>query len=225
MVKHSLLLLAAAALTPAGFSQPVQPDVIPLKNWAVPKTSDEAAQGRTAATPDGVAGLVFVSITPCRIVDTRASAAFPTGFGQPSLVANAPRIFVIPESTRCAIPMAAAYSLNFVSVTPVGHPVYWMAAWQDDVSWPGTSILNALNGGIVATAAIVPGGATDGGIQVLSTNDGDVAIDINGYFVQASTVTGPTALPDRPAQLEQLAQLARLAREPPERPGRRVRAV
>jgi hypothetical protein len=196
MSGYSISLVGAAVaavmlLAPTAPAQQVQADAVPLRNWAVPKLSEEAARGQNAPIPE-VAGLVFVSITPCRIVDTRASSAFPTGFGQPSLVANTARTFVLPDSTRCSIPMAAAYSLNFISVTPVGQPVYWMAAWQDDVSWPGTSILNALNGGIVATAAIVPGGTTDGGIQVLASNNDDVVIDINGYFVSASTVTGAT---------------------------------
>ncbi len=188
------VLAAAMALAPATFAQEAQPDAIPLKNWAVPKASDQVARGQdvTATSPETIPGLVFVSITPCRLADTRATSGFPTGFGPPSLVANTARTFVIPNSTRCSIPMAAAYSLNFVSVTPAGQPVYYMAAWQDDVSWPGTSILNAVNGGIVSAAAIVPGGATDGGIDVLASNTDDVVIDINGYFVSASTVSGPT---------------------------------
>ena len=86
--------------------------------------------------------------------------------------------------------MAAAYSLNFVSVTPLGQAVAWIAAWQDDTAWPGTVVLNALQGGIVDNSAIVPAGA-DGGIQVLTTNNGDLVIDMNGYYVQATTVQGP----------------------------------
>jgi hypothetical protein len=29
---------------------------------------------------------------------------------------------------------------NFVSITPLGQAVGWVAAWQDDKSWPGTVI-------------------------------------------------------------------------------------
>jgi hypothetical protein len=99
-------------------------------------------------------------------------------FGPPSLIAGQARVIPIPSS-NCGIPAAAAYSLNFVSVTPLGQPVAWIAAWQDDMSFPGTVVLNALQGGIVDNSAIVPAGA-DGGIQVLTTNNGDLVIDLNG---------------------------------------------
>ena len=79
-------------------------------------------------------GLIFVAITPCRVADTR----YPGGaFGTPSLVANAPRISLAPAS-NCGVPVAAAYSMNFVSITPAGQPVGFVAACQDDRPWPGT---------------------------------------------------------------------------------------
>lgn len=50
-------------------------------------------------------GLIFIAITPCRVVDTR----YPGGaFGTPSLVANTPRIVPVPGS-NCGVPVAAAY--------------------------------------------------------------------------------------------------------------------
>jgi Collagen triple helix repeat (20 copies) len=111
-------------------------------------------------------------------------------FGPPSLVAAQARTIPVPSS-NCGVPAAAAYSMNFVSVTPLGQTVGWIAAWPDDTSWPGTVVLNAVQGGVVDNPAIVPTG-TDGGIQVLSTNDGDLVIDMNGYYVQAPTIQGPS---------------------------------
>jgi hypothetical protein len=87
-----------------------------------------------------------------------------------------------------------AYSMNFVSVSPLGQPVGWIAAWQDDQSWPGTVVLNAPQGGIVGNSAIVSAGA-GGGIQVLATNNADLVIDMNGYYVQATAVVGPSGPP------------------------------
>ena len=87
--------------------------------------------------------------------------------------------------------------MNFVSITPVGQVVGWIAAWQDDSAWTGTVVLNAYLGGVVDNMAVVPAGA-DGGIQVLSTNDGDLVIDMNGYYVQAPTIQGPIG-PQGPA--------------------------
>jgi hypothetical protein len=51
-------------------------------------------------------------------------------------------------------------------------------------------VLNALQGGIVDNSAIVQAGV-DGGIQVMATDDCDLVIDMNGYYVQAGSVQGP----------------------------------
>ena len=135
--------------------------------------------------------LVYIAITPCRIMDTRTQGGSgKTGvFGAPSLVAGQARVIPIPSS-NCGVPAAAAYSLNFVSVTPLGQPVAWVAAWQDNTAFPGTVVLNALQGGVVDNSAVVPAGA-DGGIQVLATNNTDLVVDMNGYYVQATTIQGP----------------------------------
>jgi hypothetical protein len=190
-VLHSAVLAAAVTLTPATFAQQVRPDSIPLKNWPVRKTSDPALITPSAVTPGSGSGLVYIAITPCRLVDTRSQGGSgKTGaFGPPSLVAGQARVILVPSS-NCGVPAAAAYSLNFVSITPVGQPVAWVAAWQDDAAFPGTVVLNALQGGIVDNSAVVPAGA-DGGIQVLSTNNGDLVIDMNGYYVRATTIQGP----------------------------------
>src|SRR5271157_6134539 len=110
--------LAVFSLPLVNFAQQVEvsPDTIPVKNWPVPRLTDQQA----AATPNesGGAGapLVFVAITPCRVMDTRAQGGSgKTGpFGPPSLVANQPRIVPVPSS-NCGVPASAAYSMNFVS--------------------------------------------------------------------------------------------------------------
>src|SRR5580700_4194367 len=84
-------------------------DVV-LKNWAAPlywqpsqteaqagmKPELQPGQSQAASGP-----LVFVAITPCRVVDTRASSGFPSGFGQPSLTSGVRRDFAIQSSTLC----------------------------------------------------------------------------------------------------------------------------
>ena len=124
-------------------------------------------------------------------MDTRGQGGSgKTGpFGAPTLVAHQARVVPVPSS-NCGVPVAAAYSMNFVSVTPLGQAVGWVAAWQTDTAWPGTVVLNALQGGTVDNSAIVPAGA-DGGIQVLATDNCDLVIDMNGYYVLATTVQGP----------------------------------
>jgi len=183
-----IVWIAAAISMPASFAQPAQRDTIPVRNWAMPPSNHPEPNAVTGA---GSSGLVFIAIVPCRVMDTRGSGG--SGkigvFGPPSLVGGQARIVPVPAS-NCGVPAAAAYSMNFVSVTPLGQAVGWIAAWQDDLPWPGTVVLNAVQGGIVDNPAIVAGGA-DGGIQVLSTDPGDLVIDMNGYYVQAPVVQGP----------------------------------
>ena len=157
---------------------------IPLRNWQVRSQSDQSDS--TAGT---ASNLVYVAITPCRVMDTRTGSSKTGVFGAPSLSAGQPRIVPIPESS-CGAPAAAAYSLNFVSVTPQGQPVGYVGAWPDDVAFPGTVVLNAPQGGIVGNSAVVKSGA-DGGIQVMATDPTDLVVDMNGYYVQASTIQGP----------------------------------
>ncbi len=201
----SVLLWSGAllALAPASFAQQVRPDPIPVKNWPMRTASAQAVNSQGAAVTSGADGLVYVSITPCRVMDTRAlDGSGKTGaFGPPSLVAGQTRVIPVPSS-NCGVPAAAAYSMNFVSVTPQGQAVAWIAAWRDDAAFPGTVVLNALQGGIVDNSAIVPAGA-DGGIQVLTTNNGDLVIDMNGYYVQATTIQGPAG-PQGPSGLQGL---------------------
>jgi hypothetical protein len=174
-------LAVLASLAAAAYGQSIQP--IPLKNWAVAERSRQEPRAQSVTADSG---LIFIAITPCRVVDTR----YPGGaFGTPSLVANTPRIFPVPAS-NCGVPVAAAYSMNFVSITPAGQAVGFVGAWQDDHPWPGTVVLNAVQGGIVDNAAIVPAGA-DGGIQVMASGNCDLVIDMNGYYVQTGNLQGP----------------------------------
>lgn len=172
------LALLAAPLMVAQTPAPAQPNGIALKNWALLKPA-AAGAGTTSAT-----GLTFIAITPCRLVDTRAGASGSgnTGpFGPPSLEGAVTRVIPVPQS-NCGVPAAAAYSLNFVSISPQGQAVAYLAAWPDNIAWPGTVILNAPLGGIVDNSAIVPAGP-DGGIEVEATNNADLVIDMNGYYV------------------------------------------
>src|SRR5579863_8011274 len=76
-------LIAVVALTPFGFAQPIQPDSIPVKNWPM-RTAADQSSGNSVNDSQ----LVYVAITPCRVLDTRAQAGSrKTGpFGPPSLV-------------------------------------------------------------------------------------------------------------------------------------------
>lgn len=131
--------------------------------------------------------LVFVAITPCRIVDTREGLGFSGAFGPPTLSGGVSRTYPIQSSTTCTIPASAlAYSLN-ITVVPPG-PLGYLTAYATGQSLPPTSILNDVQGLIIGNAAIVAAG-NGGSIDVYATDQTDVVIDINGYY------TSPFSLP------------------------------
>jgi len=138
-------------------------------------TIESAAASNTAAS--------FVPVTPCRIADTRGADG---PFGGPSIQGGTSRPFPIPQSA-CNIPATAqAYSLN-VTVVPHGGLGY-LTIWPTGETQPLASTLNSFDGRIKANAAIVPAG-TDGSVSVFVTNDADVVLDINGYFVPTASST------------------------------------
>jgi len=122
----------------------------------------------------------FVSLAPCRVIDTR-DPAFGFNFGPPQMAAKSTRAFPI-ISGSCGIPSSAlAYSLN-ITVVPHG-PMPYLTIWPVGQRQPVVSTLNSYSGSIVANAAIVPAGV-NGGIAVYADGDTDLLVDVNGYFVQ-----------------------------------------
>ena len=123
-------------------------------------------------------GLNFYAVTPCRLVDTRNLAG---PFRRPSILAGTARSFALSYGP-CdlpAFPTEQAYSLN-MTVVPQG-PLSFLTTWPTGINQPFVSTLNALDGQVVANAAIVPSGAT-GSISAFATNTTDVIVDTNGYF-------------------------------------------
>ena len=121
--------------------------------------------------------LAFYALTPCRVADTR-NAAGP--LGGPSLAAQSTRSFPILASS-CGLPAnAQAYSLNFAAV-PKGPTLGFMTAWPDGQAQPLVASLNDSTGTVLANAVIVPAGA-GGAVNVFTTDNTDLVIDINGYF-------------------------------------------
>jgi YVTN family beta-propeller protein len=132
--------------------------------------------GYFVPAPDPSA-LAFYTLKPCRVADTRLANG---PLGGPYLKAGNTREFPILDAASCQIPSSAqAYSFNFTAV-PRGA-LWILSAWPVGQPQPASSTLNAPTGTITANAVIIPAG-TDGGINVLASNDADLAIDINGYF-------------------------------------------
>jgi hypothetical protein len=99
--------------------------------------------------------------------------------GGPGLSAKTTRTFPIAESSCNIPPNAQAYSLNLAAI-PKG-PLGYLTAWPTGQPQPLVASLNALTGAITANAVVVPAGAGQA-VDVFTTNDTDLVIDINGYF-------------------------------------------
>lgn len=131
----------------------------------------------------------FVSLTPCRVVDTRTSAGT---FGGPAFAAGESRTYDLPNSSSCSIPSSAsAYVLN-VTAVPQG-PLSYVTVWPAGLTQPNVSTLNSPGGYVIANAAIIPAG-TSGGISVYASSATNIIIDINAYFVDQSNANTSTAL-------------------------------
>lgn len=144
--------------------------------------SSGGAIGGLAYGIEGISPLQLVTVTPCRVIDTR-NAAGP--FGGPLLAANTTRTIFVPSSS-CNIPgNAVAYSLN-ITVVPRSNTLGYLTVYPAGQAQPTVSTLNSLDASTIANAAIVPAG-TGGGITAYATDNTDLIIDINGYFVPLNT--------------------------------------
>lgn len=128
--------------------------------------------------------MVFVGITPCRLVDTRSSMGFPAPFGAPALQPRVVRTFPLKSHPNCIIPPEAkAFSLNLLAIT--SGPLAWLSAWPDGYPYPNTSFLNGTAAGLYNNAVILAAGV-NGGIDVRSENPAELIVDLNGFFMEVS---------------------------------------
>ncbi len=157
--------------------------------------SDANPNNNSASDVTTIIGLRFVPVTPCRVADTRN----PSGaFGGPFLGAGTTRGFTIPDSA-CGIPNTAqAYSVN-ATVVPKGSLGY-LTMFPCGETLPLASTLNSIDGRVKAGAAIVPAG-TNGAVCAFVTNDTDLVLDVNGYFVPSSNTSALAFYPLTPCRV------------------------
>lgn len=167
-------------------SQPAEPAEVSGFAGAKPSQPPGAAPRSGSVTP--ITGpLVFVGITPCRLVDTRSSMGFPAPFGGPSLQPRVVRTFPLKSHPNCIIPPEAkAFSLNLLAICP--GPLPWLSAWPDGYPYPNTSFLNATAAGLYNNAVILAAGV-NGGIDVWAESQVDLIVDLNGYYMEVSSAS------------------------------------
>jgi hypothetical protein len=206
LLRHYLSLpLIAIAISNTLHAQ--APDSTALKTWPAPAFWDGSprmadARGkverqvetRLSVTGAPLTGMMsFVGIIPCRLVDTRGATGETGAFGPPVMSAGQTRTIPVLSNTRCNIPATAqAYSLNF-TVVPTGF-LGFLSAWPTgNPPSPLVSILNDYTGTVLANAAVIAAG-TAGSIDIFTTDQTQVVIDINGYYT-AQVSSGGGALP------------------------------
>lgn len=128
---------------------------------------------------------IYVSVAPCRIVDTRVAGG--------KLATNTTRNFAVSGTTGfpaqggtsggCGIPASAtAISASIIAVNPAGNG--HLDAWAVGTAQPTASILNFQKGQNNNTGAIIP--IKPNANPALSIHAGsgplDVVIDITGYY-------------------------------------------
>lgn len=146
--------------------------------------------------------LRFVSLAPCRLMETRAEYNFQgrTGaFGPPFLAANETRTLTLPNSNVCQVPAtASAYVLN-VTLVPRGN-VNFATVWPAGDPRPNVWTIRSPDGNVVANSAIVKAG-TAGGISVFASDNTDLLIDITGYFAANAAVSNLAYYPLTPCRV------------------------
>jgi hypothetical protein len=201
MMKAENRVLSGLILMPFALNaQMRQPDVVPLKHWPAPLywQPGQSESNANEARPDVVGALVphaqsptnslvFVGMTPCRVVDTRSGQGFPGAFGPPGLAGGASRTFPVQSSASCTIPsIAQAYSFN-ITVVP-STPSGFITAYPTGQPLPLAATLVWLQGAITSNTAVVPGG-TSGSVDVFTNSATDIVIDINGYYAPQTGLT------------------------------------
>jgi hypothetical protein len=191
------VISGASSMGNGAVTMTVQPNFANVSRW-VPVTiaGQQYVVAQTEASAP--AGTRFVTVTPCRLIDTRPNSGFTGQFGTPFLFAGVSRDFALAAG-NCNVPGdARAYSLN-ITVVPL-EPLAFLTAWPAGQQQPLVSTLNAADGSIIANAAILPAGS-GGAISLYASNATDVVVDVNGYFVDSSRADALAFYPLSPCRI------------------------
>jgi hypothetical protein len=185
----------------------VQYTVLPNTTGAA-RTGTVTLPGATPITvqqlPPG-SGLRFVPIAPCRLLETRplyAGTTWTGVYGPPRINANQTRTLPIAGGGRCGIPASAkAFVLN-VTVDTVEEntgPVDTVTVFPTGTTRPPFRTISTTTGGYIANNAIVQAGI-NGAVDIFSSNNAHVLVDINGYFTDDAGAQGLLYYPYGPCR-------------------------
>jgi hypothetical protein len=113
--------------------------------------------------------LVFYSLAPCRVLDTR----------NPGSQQFAGTLSINVATSGCGAPASAqSYVLNATVVPPAA--LGFLTLWPQGAAQPAVSTLNAVDGAVTSNMAVVP--TTNGSVNAFSTDLTHLVLDISGYF-------------------------------------------
>lgn len=202
-MKHQLKVVSfAVAITVGSWNGQAWSQNV-VGNGSEAEEASTASDGvGTNALGAAAADLVFTPLTPCRIVDTRTSAAGPlvAGVDQSFLVRSAGGFAAQGGSaTDCGVPAAAsAVEMNFVAVGSAGSGDLRVAAFPGAL--PNASVLNYTNlpglniaNGIAQPVCVNGAVACAKDITVRAdVSDTHLVVDVVGFFkapVRPTTIT------------------------------------
>lgn len=141
-----------------------------------------------ATSPAGAA--TFVSITPCRVADTRpdfnvGSKNTPLGAGLTMTVPTRATMDNPAAGGECSGKIPAEATGVSLNVTAVGATAgTFLTVWPAGAPQPNSSSLNPVPGGAPTPNAVATGLSDAGQFSVFNlAGSVDVVIDINGYYV------------------------------------------
>jgi hypothetical protein len=139
--------------------------------------------GYFAPANSGSDGLSLYTLTPCRVLDTRASVGLFDG-ALPVGVAG----------SSCGIPgdSSEAFVFNATVVPQVGY-VSYLTLWPEGGDMPTVSTLNAYDAAVTSNMAIVPAGMGNDSINAYIQGPpggypGQLILDISSYFAPVSAI-------------------------------------
>lgn len=120
--------------------------------------------------PPVAGGLAFYNLAPCRVFDSRSSAA-----SQP--IGGVADINVIGSNCN---PPAGAQSYVFNATAVPNGPLGYLTLWPQGTPQPVVSTLNASDGAVTGNMSIVR--TLNGFISAFATNTTHLVLDLFGYF-------------------------------------------
>jgi hypothetical protein len=146
--------------------------------WFVDSVTFSNAGFSGGCVPSSGASLDFYTLTPCRLIDTRAANG---PLGGPALQPGALRAF--SPAGSCGVPATAkALSVNITVAQPAAPG--FLTLYPGGQLLPQTSSINFSPGQTRANNAVMPLGNGTGVLQVYTGSRGTVhlILDVNGYF-------------------------------------------